>query len=107
MSHLEQILSELNAVRPPAPLELLRELEAVDFGSMYAAEPDLVLDLVLRITADSIVANYDLREPERTHYLETLQIISGKLNQLSGDTALHSELKRYTRTFGIRLVEFK
>ena len=107
MSHLEQILAGLNAVRPPAPLELLRELEAVDFGSGYAAEPDLVLDLVLRITADSIVANYDLREPERTHYSEALLVIFAKLNEFSGDTALHSEFKRYMRTFGIRLAEFK
>lgn len=106
VSHFKQILAQLHAVRPPAPVDAVKQLGSMDFASVYAQEPELILDLVLRIAADSICACYDLRDPERADYLEALQEVSRKLNQLSGNASSDAELSTYLSKFDLQLAEF-
>jgi hypothetical protein len=106
VSHFKQVLAELQAVRPPAPVEAVKQLGGMDFASVYAQEPQLILDLVVRITADCIVACYDLGDPGRADYLGALQEVSRKLNELSGNASSDAELSTYLSKFDLRLAEF-
>lgn len=106
LDSFKEALANLKAVRPPASLQAVRRLADIDFASAYVQERRLVLDLVLRISADSIVSCYDFREPERAKYLEALRAVFGNLHLLRSNQTADTELSSYLDKLDFYLAEF-
>jgi hypothetical protein len=102
----QDALADLNAARPAAPQQILCRLSEMDFALVHAQNPELLLDLVLRLAADSIVARHDVTGPARAEYRRTLELISRKLNVIAPSEASDSELVTYLSKFDLRLAEF-
>jgi hypothetical protein len=106
LSVFQEAVAELHATRPPVFQQTLRRLSEVDFASVHADDQDLLPDLVLRLTADCIVACHELTGPARVEYRQALELVSRKLNVLARREASNSELVTYLSKFDLRLAEF-
>lgn len=102
----KSLFADLKAALPPAPLQLVRHLAELDLNLVYAQDPELIVDLILRIRADSILACYDMVGAAQADYLGALKLISLKINAIATQDTSNFELITYLRKFDTQLNEF-
>ncbi|MBB3861368.1 hypothetical protein GGQ88_002652 [Novosphingobium hassiacum] len=106
LDRFKSLFADLGAALPPAPLKVICLLGELDLNAVYTREPDFLLDLTLRITADSILACYDMVGPAKADYLGALRLISLKLNFIANQEVENSELLTYLSKLDSQLDEF-
>lgn len=104
-SELDAVLSVLKSVRPPAPQHFLDRILEVDLDKTFAQQPELLMDLVLRLTADAICASRNLMGNKQAQYRHSLEQLSSRINLITQGAPSRSEMEIYLSKLDLRVAE--
>lgn len=103
----DDLLSILKSVRPPAPQHVLDRILEVDFETGFAQQPELLIDLVLRLTADAICASNELNGNEQAQYRQSLEQLSSGIKAITQGVFSRSEMEIYLIKLDLRIAEIE
>lgn len=106
LARFRAAMSDIGSRHPPVPVNLLRDVSDLDIALVHEEEPDLLLDFILRVTADSIMASHDFSGPCRDEYHQVFKLLSCALDGIATKEPYESDFRIYLAKFKASVAEF-